>query len=87
MAEFETAEMIARSRRVSAQAIFERRADLSGYPYRLLSVVSHTNWAEDDTAMAMAAAEYLMQFGWELVNIARMTQPIVSATAFMRRVQ
>ena len=79
--------MIAQTRRVSAQALFEQRADLSGYPFRLLAVVSGTNSTWDDMAMVMAAAEDLMQYGWELVNIARMTDPSASATAFLRRVQ
>jgi hypothetical protein len=87
MIKVETAEMIARTRRVSAQALFEQRADLNGYPFRLLAVVSQTGVVWDDTAMVMAAAEYLMQYGWDLVNIARMTDANGSATAFMRRVQ
>ena len=79
--------MIAQTRRVSAQALFEQRADLNGYPFRLLAVVSTTNAGWEDTTMVMAAADYLMQYGWELVNIARMTDPSSAATAFMRRVQ
>jgi len=87
MAKVETAETIAQTRRVSAQALFEQRADLNGYPFRLLAVVSHTGVVWEDMAMVMAAAEYLMQYGWELVNIGRMTDQSGSATAFLRRVQ
>ncbi|MFC7546914.1 transcriptional regulator [Plantactinospora sp. GCM10030261] len=84
MVAMETADMVARRRFVSAQAIFERRADLSGYPFRLLSVISERGLGMDQVSAVMAAAEMLMPHGWDLVNI---TESASSnrACAVMRR--
>jgi hypothetical protein len=84
MVALETAEMVARSRMISAQALFEGRADLNGYPFRLLGVYSMRAPGLDNVSMVLAAAETLMQYGWELVNISKFTE-MSSACAIMRR--
>jgi len=85
MVALETAEMVARSRMISAQALFEGRADLNGYPFRLLGVYSVRAMALDNVSLVLAAAEMLMQYGWELVNISKFTGDTPSACAIMRR--
>ncbi len=77
--------MIARSRMISAQALFEGRADLNGYPFRLLGVYSLRAQGLDNLSAVLAAAEMLMQYGWELVNIAKFTSETSSACAVLRR--
>ncbi|MER7892172.1 transcriptional regulator [Micromonospora sp. NPDC094482] len=61
-------EQIIRTRTVRADAILGNRVDLRGYPYRLLSVVSH-GVGGDAVTLAIAAAEVLETFGWELVTV------------------
>jgi hypothetical protein len=85
MAKPETAEMIARSRIVTAHALFEGRADLNGYPFQLLGVVSQRGTGIDDLSAALAAAEMLMPYGWELVNVSEITASRHTC-AVMRRV-
>lgn len=85
MVALETAEMIARSRMISAQALFEGRADLNGYPFRLLGVYSLRAQGLDNVSMVLGAAEMLMQYGWELVNVSKFTSDTSSACAIMRR--
>lgn len=80
----ETAEMIARSRVVTAHALFEGRADLNGYPFQLLGVVSHRGAGMDNLSAVLAGAEMLLPYGWELVNIAEFTASH-NACAVMRR--
>ncbi|WBB69353.1 transcriptional regulator [Micromonospora sp. WMMD812] len=69
MAAAETPEQIARTRTVSAEAVLGNRADLRGYPYRLLSVVSQRGMGGDQVTTAVAAAEVLEAYGWELVTV------------------
>ncbi|MEU8298905.1 transcriptional regulator [Micromonospora sp. NPDC048909] len=64
----EAPEQIARTRTVTADAVLGNRVDLRGYPYRLLSVVSH-GVGGDRVTQAIAAAEVLETFGWELVTV------------------
>jgi hypothetical protein len=83
MARPETAEMIARSRTVTAHALFEGRADLNGYPFRLLGVVSQRGAGLDNLSAVLAGAEMLLPYGWELVNVAEFAGS--NACAVMRR--
>ncbi|TYC01197.1 transcriptional regulator [Micromonospora sp. WP24] len=69
MAALETPEHVARTRTVTAEAVLANRVDLRGYPHRLLSVVSHRGIGGDQITQALAAAEVLESFGWELVTV------------------
>jgi hypothetical protein len=86
MLHVETAEMIARTRRVSARARFEGSADLNGYPFQLLAVTATTGNAWDDITTVLAGAEFLMPYGWELVTVSHPTHSSHSAAAVMRRI-
>ena len=77
--------MIARSRLVTAHALFEGRADLNGYPFRLLGVVSDRGTGMAGLSAVLAGAEMLMPYGWELVNVSEFTGSH-NACAVMRRV-
>ena len=57
---------------VTAHALFEGRADLNGYPFQLLGVVSSRN-RHGDVGAVMAAAESLLPYGRELVNVSEFT--------------
>jgi hypothetical protein len=85
MVAVETADMIARSRMITAQALFEGRADLNGYPFQLLGVYSVRAQGMENVSVVLAAAEMLMQYGWDLVNISKFTAETPSACAVMRR--
>ena len=76
--------MIARSRLVTAQALFEGRADLRGYPYQLLGVVSQQGAGMDNLSAVIGCAEFLLAYGWDLVNVAEFTGSN-NACAVMRR--
>ncbi|GGQ87283.1 transcriptional regulator [Couchioplanes azureus] len=80
----ETAEMIASSRLVTAQALFEGQADLNGYPFHLLGVVSQRGTGMDNLSAVLAGAEMLLPYGWDLVNVAEFTNSN-HACAVMRR--
>ena len=69
MAAPETPEQITRTRTVTAEAILGNRVNLRGYPYRLLCVVAGRGIGSDQVTQAVAAAEVLEAFGWELVAI------------------
>jgi hypothetical protein len=76
--------MIARNRLVTAQALFEGRADLATYPFRLLGVVSQRGTGMENLSAVLAGAEMLLPYGWELVNVAEFTASH-HACAVMRR--
>jgi hypothetical protein len=76
--------MIAASRFVTAHALFEGRADLNGYPFQLLGVVSQRGTGIENLSAALAGAEMLMPYGWELVNVSEFTGSN-HACAVMRR--
>ncbi|CCH17708.1 putative transcriptional regulator, GntR family [Micromonospora lupini str. Lupac 08] len=80
----ETPEQISRTRTVTARAILQGRADLRTYPYRLLAVVSHHGLGGDQISEAVAAAEVLGQFGWDLVNVSEFGSNKI-VYAFLRR--
>ncbi|WP_112641609.1 transcriptional regulator [Micromonospora saelicesensis] len=80
----ETPEHITRTRMVTARAVLQGRADLRTYPYRLLAVVSHHGLGGDKVSEAVAAAEVLGQFGWDLVNVSEFASNKV-VYAFMRK--
>ncbi|MGC4851425.1 transcriptional regulator [Micromonospora sp. DT15] len=80
----ETPEHITRTRMVTAQAVLQGEADLRAYPYRLLAVVSHHGIGGTKVSEAVAAAEVLGQFGWDLVNISEFASNKV-VYAFLRR--
>jgi hypothetical protein len=65
--------MIARARFVTAHALFEGRADLNGYPFRILGVVSQRGSGMENLSAVLAAAEMLIPYGWELVNVSEFT--------------
>jgi hypothetical protein len=70
MANVETADQIFRTRMVSASALLEGRADLSRYPFRLLAIHSpRGSTGNERMSFLLTAAEHLMSFGWDAVNI------------------
>ncbi|WP_433357954.1 transcriptional regulator [Micromonospora saelicesensis] len=80
----ETPEHITRTRMVTARAVLRGQADLRTYPYRLLAVVSHHGLGGDKVSEAVAAAEALGQFGWDLVNVSEFASNKI-VYAFMRK--
>ncbi len=76
--------MIARSRLVTAQALFEGQADLNGYPFQVLGVVSQRGAGMDNLSAVLAAAEILLPYGWDLVSVSEFTTSN-HACAVMRR--
>ncbi|GIJ30767.1 hypothetical protein Vqi01_59290 [Micromonospora qiuiae] len=85
MAAPETPEQITRTRTVTAEAILGNRADLRGYPYRLLSVVARRGIGGDQITQAVAAAEVLEAFGWELVTVAELASSRMVYAVLRRR--
>ena len=77
--------MIARSRLVTAHALFEGRADLNGYPFQILGVVSQQGTGMDNLSAALAGAEMLLPYGWQLVSVSEFATT-GNACAVMRRV-
>ncbi|MEV6595558.1 transcriptional regulator [Actinoplanes sp. NPDC051346] len=86
MVRAETAEMIAGSRLVTAQALFEGRADLNGYPFQLLGVVSQRGTGMENVSAVLAGAEMLLPYGWELVNVSEFTSSEHACAVMRRRV-
>ncbi|MGW3855816.1 transcriptional regulator [Micromonospora zamorensis] len=84
MAAAETPEQITRTRTVTARAVLQGQADLRTYPYRLLAVVSHHGLGGGQVTEAVAAAEFLGQFGWDLVNISEFASNRI-VYAFLRK--
>lgn len=78
--------MIARARFVTAHALFEGRADLNGYPFQLLGVVSQRGSGTENLSAALAGAEMLLPYGWELINVSEFTASN-HACAVLRRVR
>jgi hypothetical protein len=62
-------EVIAQTRMVNAAAVLENRVDLRGYPYRYLTVTAGGVGPANKITSAVAAAEILDRFGWDLVTI------------------
>jgi hypothetical protein len=62
-------EAIAQRRLVDAMAVLENRVDLRGYPHRYLGVTSERGRGAERVSYAIAAAEVLSRFGWDLVNL------------------
>ena len=85
MAVAESPEQIARTRRITAAAILENRADLRTYPHRLRTILSHHGVGADKVTQAVAAAEVLEQFGWELVTIAEFASSRLVYAVLRRR--
>jgi predicted ATPase len=85
MANLETAEMIGQRRRVSAEALLEGRADLSQYPFQLLTIQTLRGAGIERVAYCTSAAEFLMQYGWELVSVGNFTESNV-VCAIVRRI-
>jgi hypothetical protein len=81
----ETAEMIARSRFVTAHALFEGRADLNGYPFQILGVVALRGTGIENLSAALAGAEMLLPYGWELVNVSEFTNSHYACAVMRRR--
>jgi predicted ATPase len=85
MPNLETADQIAKTRRVSAEALMEGRADLSQYPFQLLTIQTLRGTGVERVAYAASAAEFLMQYGWDLVNIGGFTESNVVCAVMRRR--
>jgi hypothetical protein len=85
MANVETAEMIGRTRTVTANALLEGRADLSVYPFQLLAVVSQRGVGAERVGYAVAAAEMLMQYGWDLVSVSEFAGSHLACAVMRRR--
>ena len=84
MSNLDTPEAIARLRMVNAEAVLENRVDLRGYPYRNLAIRAQRGFSPERVTTAVAAAEVLDRFGWELLNVAEFgTTRLVYA--FLRR--
>jgi len=84
MAPQETPDSVARSRTVTADALLAGRVDLRAYPHRYLAVACQTNLGPDRVSYAIAAAETLDRFGWDLVSLSEFTSGRV-VYALMRR--
>lgn len=69
MAIRDTPEAIIQTRTVSAAAVLENRVDLRPYPYRYLAVAVAGIGQGNKITSALAAAEALDRFGWDLVSI------------------
>ncbi|WP_222720850.1 hypothetical protein [Actinomadura sp. HBU206391] len=80
----ETPQEIAHTRTVRAETVLTGRVDLRGYPHRHLAVVSHNTHAAA-LMEAMASAEHLSQWGWELVNMSNVGGTTTIMCAVMRR--
>ena len=77
--------MIAHSRLVTAHALFEGQADLNGYPFQILGVVSQRGSGIENLSAALAGAEMLMPYGWELVNVSDFTGSNYACAVMRRR--
>jgi hypothetical protein len=82
MTNVESADMLARSRLVTAQAVLEGRADMRAYPFRYLAVHGHVHVGGDRVSALLAAVEVVEKWGWELVTFLEYDK---SVYAFMRR--
>jgi hypothetical protein len=85
MANLETADMIAKTRRVTAEGLLEGRADLSQYPFQLLTIHTLRGTAVERVAFVASAAEFLMQYGWDLVNVVALGQADIACAVMRRR--
>lgn len=74
-----------RTRTVTAEAILGNRADLRGYPYRLLCVVVQRGIGGDQVTQAVAAAEVLEAYGWELVTVSEFASSRIVYAILRRR--
>lgn len=83
MASPDTPEKIAQRRLVTASAVLENRVDLRGYPHRYLGIVSERGVGPDRVMYALAAAEVLAQYGWDLLNVSEFFGR--NAYAFLQR--
>lgn len=77
--------MIGRTRTVTAHALLEGRADLTSYPFQLLTIVSQRGVGVERVGVAVAAAEFLMGYGWELVNVGEFAGSSVACAVMRRR--
>lgn len=80
----ETPQTIAQRRMVTAEAVLTGTADLRGYPYRYLAIMSHRGVGPERVTQALMAADALAQFGWELLNVAEFGHSKL-VHAFLRR--
>jgi hypothetical protein len=83
MPSFDNPAVIAQRRLVDATAVLENRVDLRGYPHRYLGVVAERGVGAERVSYAIAAAEYLSHWGWDLINITEFFEH--NAYAFLRR--
>lgn len=69
MARNETPDAIARTRTVNAESVLAGQIDLRAYPYRNLAISCQTGIGPERISYAIAAAESLDRYGWELVSL------------------
>ncbi|MEV1154811.1 transcriptional regulator [Micromonospora chokoriensis] len=72
------------SQPVTADVVLSGSVDLRVYPYRLLTVLSHRGVGGDQVTRAIAAAEVLERFGWELIPVSEFASSRM-VYAIMRR--
>jgi hypothetical protein len=64
-----TAQQLAQTRIVGAEAVLRNEVDFRGYPHRHLAVVARPRLGNSNTTQLLAAVEHLCRYGWELVNV------------------
>jgi hypothetical protein len=56
-------------RSVAADTVLSGGADLRGYPHRFISVRSERGWPQERMLQVLQCAEFLEQWGWELISV------------------
>lgn len=84
MAGVESPQMIATRRAVNAESVLAGTADLRGYPYRHIAILSQRQPAVAVTEV-MASAEILSHWGWELLNVANVGHNSAIICGVLRR--
>jgi hypothetical protein len=77
---------MAQRRTVTAEAVLAGRVDLRMYPHQHLAVVSQRT-AGMGLSEVMASADYLAQWGWELINVSNVGHNSTLICAVMRRIR
>jgi hypothetical protein len=81
----DTPETIAQYRQVTAACVLEGRFDLNQYPFRHIGVLASRGGAAERMAAALAAADVLGQWGWELVGVTEMGASHATYAVMRRR--
>ncbi|WBB78406.1 hypothetical protein O7606_19555 [Micromonospora sp. WMMD882] len=64
-----TAQQLAQTRLVPADAVLRQEVDFRSYPYRHVAVVARAKFGKSNATQLLEAVEYLGQYGWTLVNV------------------